>query len=124
MQTRLYGIQDNLGRKGHFAIGVLRGQARVAGVWLRDPDREAWQAAFSLAQQAATRLKGAFEIVAAGSEGSSEQGAVLSGLRIRGYNSVYLLNKKGKLCLPREFQFQLSDNDAFFLDAGNSSYWT
>lgn len=124
MQIHLYGIQDKRGPKGHFAIGVLRGQARVVGVWLRDPYREAWQAAFSLAQQAATRLEGTCEIVAAGTEGPSEQGAAGSGLRIVGHTPVYLRNKKGKLALPPDFQFQLSANDGFFLDSGNSSYWT
>ena len=123
-RLRLYGIRDSRGPKGHFAIGVLRGQARVAGVWLDDPDREAWQTAFSLAQQTALRTEGAYEIVAAGTEGASEQGAVRGGLRIVGHTPVYLLNKKGKLALPPDFQFQLADDDGFFLDLGCSSYWT
>ncbi len=124
MQARLYSIRDNRGPRGHFAIGVLCGQARVAGVWLQDPGREAWQAGFSLAQQTAARLEGACEIVAAGTEGDSEQGAARSGLRIIGHIPVYLLNKKGKLTLPPDFQFQLADNDGFFLDSGSDSYWT
>jgi hypothetical protein len=122
MRIRLYDIQDECGPKGHFAIGVLRGQARVAGVWLREPDRDSWQAAFSLAQQAAMRLDGAFEIVTAGSEGPSKEGAIRSGLRIFGDTPIYLLNKKGKLTLPPNFQFQLSDNDGLFLDSGDSSF--
>jgi hypothetical protein len=118
MKMRLHSIQDKSGPKGHFAIGVLRGQARIAGVWLRNPDPEGWQAAFSLAQRAATQLKEACEILVAGTEGPSEQGAARSGLRITGYNPVYLLNKKGKLTLPQNFQFQLSDDDRLFLDSG------
>jgi hypothetical protein len=124
MPIRLYGIQNKRGPQGHFAIGVLRGQARTAGVWLRNPDPDAWQAAFSLAQQAASRLEGACEIVAAGTQGSSEQAAARSGLRIVGHTPVFLLNKKGILDLPPDFQFQLSDDDGLFLDGGNSSYWT
>ncbi|HEY1217725.1 MAG: hypothetical protein ABSE42_13105 [Bryobacteraceae bacterium] len=123
-QFRLHGIQDNRGPRGCFAMGVLRGQARVAGVWLHDPDPEAWQAAFSLAQQTARGLEGACEIVAAGTEGASEQAAARSGLRIMGYTPVYLLNKKRKLALPPDFQFQFADNDEFFLDVGQASYWT
>ncbi len=123
-QFHLYGVQDERGPRGHFAIGVLRGQARVAGVWIHDPDREAWQAAYSLAQQTAARLEGACEIVAAGTEGASQQGASRSGLRTMGHAPVYLLNKKKKLALRPDFQFQLADNDAFFLEAGQSSYWT
>jgi hypothetical protein len=124
MQMRLYGIQDKGELKGHFAIGVLRGQARVAGVWLRDPDYEGWQAAFLLAQQSARRLVGAYEILVAGTEGPSERGAARSGLRILERTPIYLLNKKGKLALAPDFQFQLSDDDALFLDSGNSSYLT
>lgn len=123
MKIRLYGIRHKNAPMGHFAIGLLRGQARVAGLWLRDPGREAWQAAFSLAQQAA-RQEGACEIVVAGTEGPSEQAAAGSGLRIVGHTPVYLLNKKGKVTLRPDFQFQLSDDDGLFLDAGNSSYWT
>lgn len=123
MQVRLYGIRHRLEPKGHFAVGVLRGQARIAGIWIRDPDPEGWRAAYSLAQQAAMRLEGAYEVVAAGTEGASEQGAVRSGLHIMRYAQVYLLNRKGKLRLPRDFQFQLCDDDAFFFDPGYASYW-
>jgi hypothetical protein len=124
MPVRIYGIHHEREPKGHFAIGVLRGQARVAGVWVRDPNPEVWQAAFSLTQQTAERLEGACEIVAAGTEGPSERGAARSAWRILGHTPVYLLNKKGKFALQPGFQFQLSDDDAFFLDTGSSSYWT
>ncbi len=123
-RVRLYRIRDESGPQGHFAIGVLRGQARLAGVWLRDPGREAWQAAFTLARQAARRIQGACEIVAAGTEGPSEREAAMSGLRIVGHTPVYLLNRKGKLAMPLDFQFQLCEDDAVFRDNGNSSYWT
>jgi len=124
MKIRLYGIQDQSGPKGHFAIGVLRGQARVAGVWLRDPGSKAWQAAFSLARQVSARLEGACEIAVAGTAGPSEQAAIQSGLRIMGHTPVYIPKKGGKLALPPDFQFQLSDDDSLFLDSGNSSFWT
>jgi hypothetical protein len=124
MRIRLYDIRDKTESKGHFALGVLRGQARLAGVWLHDPDDETWQAAFSLSQQAARRLDGANEVVAAGTQGRSEQAAVQTGLRIMGHTPVYMLNKNQKLALPPDFQFQLGDNDGLFLDLGTASYWT
>jgi hypothetical protein len=123
MQVHLYGIQDERGPNGHFAIGVVHGQARIAGIWMRGPDREAWHAAYFLAQQAAMRLEGVCEIVAAGTIGSSEHAAVRSGLRIMRYTPVFLLNSKREFTLPASFQFQLSDDDAFFLDTGKASYW-
>jgi hypothetical protein len=120
---KLYGIQDERGARGHFAIGVMRGQARVAGVWLRNPNREAWHMAYAVAQQVAMQLDGANEITVAGTAGMSEEGAALSGLRNAAYTPVYILNKKGKLTLPVDFQFQLCDSDAFFLDVGYPAYW-
>ena len=124
LRVELHGIREGGDLKGHFALGVLRGQARVAGVWLRDPNREAWEAAFCLAQEVARGVQGACEIVAIGTAGASEEGAARSGLRIVGHTPVYLLNKKANLQLPPDFQFQLSDDDEFFLDLGNHSYWT
>jgi hypothetical protein len=124
MPIRLYGIRDQRGSKGHFAIGLLRGQARLAGVWLQSADCESWQAAFSLAQQAAMQLEGANEIVVCGTDGPSALAATRSGLHIMENRPVYLHNKKGKFALPPNFQFQLSDRDAFFLDLGDASYMT
>ena len=120
----LYGIMDDHKSRGHFAMSVSRGQARVAGVWLREPTQEAWAAAYVLAQQTALRLKGAYEIVTAGSEGPSRQGAAQAGFRIMPGPLVYLLDKKRKLSLSSEFQFQLSDDDAAFHDTGMASYWS
>lgn len=124
LETHLFGIEDSRGPQGHFAMGVMRGQALLAGVWLREPDEEAWGAAFSLAQQVALELEEANEIVVSGTVGASEQGAALAGLRKVEYTPVFLLNKKGRLTLPADFQFQLCDSDAFFLDLGHSAYWT
>lgn len=124
MPIHLYGIRDHRGLMGHFAIGVLRGQARLAGVWLHKGSCESWHAAFCLAQKAAKGLEGANEFVVSGTDGPSALGAVRSGLRIMEDRPVYLLNRKGKLALPPDFQFQLSDNDALFLDLGSTCYMT
>ncbi|MEO8051851.1 MAG: hypothetical protein ABI833_15645 [Acidobacteriota bacterium] len=121
---RLYGILDEGEAKGHFAVGVVRGQARIAGVWLRQPTCEAWTAAYLLAQQTAMRMKEACEIVAVGSEGPSRLGAVQAGFRILQGPVVYMLDKKKKLSLSPEFQFQLSDDDGAFLDTGATAYWS
>jgi hypothetical protein len=123
-QVRLYGMSGERGPEGHFAIGLIRGQARLAGVWLRNPGRDTWKAAFGQAREVARGLSGACEIVAAGTVGPSGEGAVLAGFKMIQDAPVYLLNRKGKLDLSRDFQFQLSDNDVFFLDSGGTSYWT
>jgi hypothetical protein len=120
----LYSIVVDRELRGHFAIGVLRGQAKIAGVWLREATREAWSAAYFLAQQTARRLKGAYEIVAAGIGDPSREGAAQAGFRIMSGPPVYLLDKKRKLSLSPDFQFQISDDDGVFLDTGTASYWT
>lgn len=120
----LYGIAEGGEPKGHFAISLVRGQARVAGVWLRQPTREAWTAAYLLAGETALGLKGAYELVASGSGGVSRQGAAQAGFRTVEGLPVYMLNKKRNLTLSAEFPFQLSDSDAPFLDAGTASYWS
>lgn len=124
IKFQLYQAENDNRPQGYFVMGVLRGQARIAGVWLRDPNPEAWRAVYSLAQSVAVRQREATEIAAAGTLGSSEEAAVQCGFRRTGTVPVYLLNRKGKLDLPKSFQFQLSDNDEAFFDTGQSTYWT
>ena len=124
IKYQLHGVANEQGLQGCFVTGVLRGQARVAGVWLLNPAEENWRRAYLLAQQAARRLSGANEIVARGSVGVSEQAAAEAGFRIMKHTPVYLLNKKGRLTLPEDFQFQLCDDDTAFLDSGQTSYYT
>jgi hypothetical protein len=120
----LHGLANEQGLQGCFAIGLLRGQARIAGVWLQNPTEEHWRVAYLFAQQTAGRLKGASEVAARGSVGASGQAAAQAGLRIISQTPVYLLNKKGNFTLPKDFQFQLADDDAAFLDVGEASYLT
>jgi len=124
MPVRVYSIRDAGAARGHFAIGVLREQVRVAGVWLCEAYDAAWRAAFALARQTAAQIGEACEIVAAGTEGASQQAAIQAGFRIIKHLPVYLLNQNRTLTLPRDFQFQLSDDDTFFQDSGGSSFWT
>ena len=124
MKIHLYRLAHNGEPAGHFAIGVMRGQARLAGVWLKVASRTAWEAAYSLAQAAAFELEGAREFVAAGTAGLSEVGAIAAGLRIREHTPIYLLSKAGKATFHQEFQFQLADDDALFMDFGGPAYWT
>jgi hypothetical protein len=120
----LFGLFDGTNLQGHFAICVLRGQARIAGVWLRESTQDSYAAAYFLAQKAARLLPGANEVAAVGSKGISGDGAAQAGFKIREGPWVYLLDKKKKLSLPADFQFQPSDDDEAFLDYGVANYWT
>ena len=121
---QLYGISERGVAKGHFLIGVLRGQARIAGIWLVEPSAGAAAAAYCLATQAARAIPSANEIVAAGCDLPSLEGATMAGLRIVKGPDVNVLDEKKRLSLPADFQVQLCDDDAAFLDIGKSSYVT
>jgi hypothetical protein len=121
---RLYGIFDGGEPKGHFTIALVRGQARIARVWLRQPDQDAWAAVYYLARRFAERDKETCEVVVAGSGQTSSEGATQAGFHRMGAPAVYLLNKTKNLRLSPGFQFQLSDDDEAFLDTGSRSYWT
>lgn len=120
----LHQIRDASGPQGHFVLIVLHGQARLAGVWLRETTREAWRTTFLLAQQVAASFPDAYEFLAAGTRGESEQAAVEAGLRIVGDAPVFLLNQGRQLSLTSDYQFQLCDNDEAFLDIGGPDYVT
>ncbi len=121
---RLFGIVDRGVAKGHFLIGVLRGQARIAGVWLIEPTAAAWAAGYCIATEAARAIPDANEIVAAGSDRASKEGAAMAGLRIGKGADVSVLDENKRLSLPADFQVQLCDDDAAFLDIGKPSYVT
>ena len=123
-RSSLYALRRGGKPEGHFALSVVRGQARLAGVWLRQPSEEAWRAAFLLAQRAARAIAGANEFGAKGTDGASRRAAESAGLRMAGAGPVFLLDKKGLFPKVQEFQFQLIDDDGAFLDLGRADYLT
>jgi hypothetical protein len=117
---RFYSIP---GKQGHFVLSLVQGQARVAGVWL-DGDRNAWREAYALTQKAAKQIRGANEVIVIGTGAETREAASAVGYHVVDGPPVYLLDKKGKLALPADFQFQLSDDDHAFLDTGAADYRT
>ncbi len=120
----LYGIANESGLEGHFLIGVVRGQARLAGVWLRESSPVNWRIGYTLARRTVLGMSDAFEIAARGAKGPSATAAAESGLRLIHTAPVYLLNKKSNFAFPSNFQFQFSDDDEAFLDTGSAAYYT
>jgi hypothetical protein len=124
-RVHFYEMRGGGSPRGHFVLSIIRGQARLAGVWLRETSPESARAAYALAQAEAQKLSGTNEFIAAGSGAETEQGARESGLRLTSERTpVFLLNKKKNLALPPGFQFQLVEYDGFFLDTGSYSYLT
>ncbi|HEY4087178.1 MAG TPA: hypothetical protein VGM43_14635 [Bryobacteraceae bacterium] len=123
--VHFYQMREGNTPRGHFVLSAIRGQARLAGLWLRETKPEYARAAYALAQVEGGKLAGANEFTAAGSGTVTEQAARESGLRLSDeMTPVFLLNKKKNLTLPPDFQFQPVENDGFFLDGGDYCYLT
>lgn len=120
LRYQLYGLSDGQGLQGFFALGVVRGQARVGGVWLRHPSVEHWTAAFTQAVRTAAATAGACEIAVSGSVGPSSEAVVQAGFRLTGRVPGVLYSKKGNVTLPADFQFQMVDDDEAYMDLGQN----
>jgi hypothetical protein len=122
--SRLYGLRSAGRPEGHVLLSLVRGQARLSGVWLREAAEANWRAAFLLAQCAARGIPGACEIAAKGSQGVSGSAATQAGLRMVATAPVFLLSKQKRFAPPSGFQFQLIDDDGAFLDIGRTDHLT
>lgn len=121
----LYRASVNGRYESHFLLSEVRGQVRLAGVWLREPSRVRFAAVFGLAQRTAKDLEGAVELVTMGSgEGLERDAARESGFTLLPGPKVYVLDRKGTLASLPKLGFQLADDDAAFIDSGHSSYWS
>lgn len=116
----LYRLLADGDEEGWFALSVVQKQARIAGVWLKETSSTNWYSAYLAAQRAAGAIADACEISAAGSAGVSEMAAQRAGFRIVRREPVYLLQKAGAPVMP--FEFQLADNDEFFLSTGGAAF--
>jgi len=124
MRFRLYQIAREGQVQGHFVLGVSRGQARLAHLAMCDGGEEALRSAYTLADQIARRLAGANEMIIRGSEGLASKAILKAGFRCLGGAPVYLRSGKTGFTFPKDFQFQLAENDEAFLDSGEFSYLT
>ena len=122
--SRLYGLRSAGRPEGHVLLSLVRGQARISGVWLREAAEANWHAAFLMAQCAARGIPGACEIAAKGSQGASGSAAAHAGLKMLGTAPVFLLSKQKRFAPPADFQFQLIDDDGAFLDIGRTDQLT
>lgn len=109
---------------GHAVISVVRGQARIAGIWLHNPSLSACSAVLGLLVLAARKIRDADELVISGTDGGPcREAAEHTGFHIVAGAPVFVLDKKKQLDLPAHFQFQLGDDDQAFLDSGAPDYW-
>ena len=112
------------GRKaGFLALSVTPEQTRVAGIWLEDSSTENWRTAIHLAQQAALKYTSTSELVLRCTSEASATAAAQAGMRLRATTPVFLWRKGGGAG-PLPLQFQLSDNDEFFLRERRAGFLT
>lgn len=122
-RCRLFKILENGRKKGVFALARVGLQARLAGAWLEDPSADTWKIAFQLAQETALRQTDACELVARSIAAPAAAGAAGSGMRLRGRKPILFYRRQGASgALPLDFQ--LVDNDSFFLESGLNSFLT
>ena len=108
----LYLVSDPNGPRALLLISEVGLQSRVAGLWLRDPDHQAWSEVYALAQQAAAEKTQTCEILAKGTQGQSGNAAVSSGMRLMTGQTVYGLSQTQESLSCLEFQF--CDDDCAF----------
>jgi hypothetical protein len=121
---RLYSLARGGQPEGHFLLSLVRGQARLAGLWLRQASEDQYRAGVLLAQRAAHAIADACEFAAKGTEGASRRAALAAGLRPIDSAPVFLLDRKDVFPKADEFQFQFIDDDGAFLDIGRTDYLT
>ena len=120
IQLSVCRLLNNGQAEGWLALSLIQKQARIVGIWLNSSSPASLRGAYFAAQDAAARLGDACEIVAEGSAGASEAAALEVGFRMLRREPVYLLQKRGTPLLP--FEFQLADNDEFFLSTGRPAF--
>lgn len=109
-----FTISDAAGPIGEFALAVVALQARIAGIWLRQPTVGNWTRALECAQRAALVHTDACEIVFRAASDASRQAAPRAGMHLVGTEQVCTRGRDGAAVHP-SVDFQLCDNDAVFL---------
>ncbi len=109
-----FRIVGAAGPVGEFALAVVALQARIAGIWLREPSAENWILALECAQRAALAYSDACEIVFRAASNASRLAAPLAGMRPVGAELICTRARDGSVVHPA-LDFQLGDNDAVFL---------
>src|SRR5581483_6353468 len=76
---RFFAIADGERERGYFVLSLVRGQARVAGLWLREGD---WRDAYAQVLRAAKQISGANEVIAVGTGAETKDAAAAAGFHV------------------------------------------
>ena len=114
-----FAIAGPSGPIGEFALVVIALQARIAGIWLRQPTADNWTLALECAQRAALAHTDACEIVFRSASEASRAAAPRAGLHLVASEQICTRGRDGGVVYP-PLDYQLCDNDATFLSSYRS----
>ncbi|MBS0388423.1 MAG: hypothetical protein JSR15_08060 [Proteobacteria bacterium] len=114
-----FAIAGAAGPIGEFALAEVALQARIAGVWLRQPTADNWMLALDCAQRAALAHTDACEIVFRAASDASCAAAPRAGMHRVATEQVCTRGRDGAAVHPA-LDYQLCDNDAAFLTSYRS----
>ncbi len=106
-----YEILRAGGTAGYFVLSRVRGQARIADLWVEDGE---WRAAYALAARAAASNPETVEVMAASATVDERQAIEAAGFIGRGSEPIFLYDPAGRLQPP--LRITLLDGDEFYLD--------
>ncbi len=96
---------------GYFLLSRVRGQARIADLWVENGE---WRAAYALAARAAAANPETVEVMAACATMEEREAIEAAGFAGRGSEPVFLYDPAGRLRTP--LRITLLDGDEFYLD--------
>jgi hypothetical protein len=109
---------------GYFILNLVGRQSRIIDVFLDCEERAAWQAAYALAVQQASGLRGVCEIVGVASLPWLSELFTRAGFRLRQEKPIFLYDPRNQYGSLPPLLIQMVDSDAFFLYSPSYPYFT
>jgi hypothetical protein len=108
---------------GYFLLSHVRGQTRIADLWIDSEMPENWETAYALAVSTAADDKRCCEVAAAVSTDPARSALETNGFMLRRRAPIYLLDSQRKLD-NAPLSLTLLDGDEWFLSDSGAPYWT
>ena len=109
--------------QGYFLLSYVRGQTRIADLWIDSEAPVDWEIAYALAVSTAADDKRCCEVAAAVSADGARSALETNGFELRRRDPIYLLDLHRKLD-GAPLSLTLLDGDEWFLSDSGAPYWT
>ncbi len=110
--------------KGYFMLSRVGGQSRIADILLASDVLEDWQAAYSLAAQAAAEDPRVCELMGVASTSLARSALVSNGFRLRVCDPIFLHDPRGLLSRALPLNLNLLDSDGSYLHDPDEPFLT